>query len=63
MENQARGMAVGYTEFLEDLKVRIREARMRAGIAVNQELLILYYGIGLDLHTRLETGTWGTGRD
>lgn len=55
------GLPADYAEFLEDLKVRIREARMRAGIAANQELLLLYYGIGFDLHSRLEMGTWGTG--
>nr|MBI3612631.1 DUF1016 domain-containing protein [Nitrospirota bacterium] len=50
-----------YPAFLEDLKDRIRKARIRAGMAANQEVLLLYYGIGLDLHVRLETGTWGTG--
>lgn len=56
-----QGSPSGYLDYLEELKVRIREARTRAGIAANQELLLLYYGIGLDLHARLETGAWGTG--
>lgn len=61
MMTKSLSLPSGYPELLEDLKVRIREARTRAGIVANQELLLLYYGIGLDLHTRLEAGTWGTG--
>jgi predicted nuclease of restriction endonuclease-like (RecB) superfamily len=52
---------IGYPEFLEEVKGRIRNARIQAGMAANQQLLLLYYSIGLDLHLRLERGTWGTG--
>ncbi|OGP58213.1 MAG: hypothetical protein A2V67_05320 [Deltaproteobacteria bacterium RBG_13_61_14] len=51
----------GYTKLLEDLKDRIRQAQVRAAWAVNQELLLLYYGIGLELHRRFEEEAWGTG--
>ena len=50
----------GYRAFLEDLKSRIRQARIRASSAANQELLLLYYSIGLDLHQRSEKEAWGT---
>jgi len=50
---------VGYRELLEDLKARIRAARLRAAMSVNQELLLLYYGIGLDLHLRTQRESWG----
>ena len=49
-----------YLAFLEDLKSRIRQARIRASLAANQELLLLYYSIGLDLHQRSENEAWGT---
>jgi predicted nuclease of restriction endonuclease-like (RecB) superfamily len=49
-----------YFELLEDIKGRIRRAQMQALSAANQELLLLYYSIGLDLHLRARRGTWGT---
>lgn len=52
---------MGYREFLEELKVRIRHARIQSGMAANMQLLLLYYGIGLDLHTRLAKEAWGGG--
>lgn len=56
----AAGLPAGYPAFLDDLKARIRTARLRAGLAANQELLLLYYGIGLDLHLRTGREAWGT---
>ncbi|HAT72859.1 MAG TPA: DUF1016 domain-containing protein [Elusimicrobia bacterium] len=55
------GLPGDYPELLEEIKLRIRNAQVQAGIAANQELLLLYYGIGRDIHVRLETGAWGTG--
>jgi len=37
---------VGYAELLEQLKVRIRSARLQAALAVNRELIHLYWEIG-----------------
>jgi DUF1016 N-terminal domain len=42
------------------LKERIQQARLKASLAVNQELLILYYGIGLDLDLKTTKANWGT---
>jgi predicted nuclease of restriction endonuclease-like (RecB) superfamily len=49
-----------YKSFLKGLKERIQEARLRANLAVNQELLLLYYGIGLDLDIKTTKANWGT---
>jgi len=43
---QALLMPVGYKEFLEEIKKRIREAQLRASLAVNSELVLLYWSIG-----------------
>lgn len=32
----------GYDDFLRELKERIRQARVRAALAVNRELVLLY---------------------
>jgi Uncharacterized conserved protein len=49
-----------YKSFLKDLKERIQQARLKASLAVNQELLVLYYGIGLDLNIKTTKANWGT---
>ena len=49
-----------YKSLLKDLKERIQNARLRASLAVNRELLLLYYGIGLDLHLKTIKSNWGT---
>jgi hypothetical protein len=36
----------GYDGFLEELKQRIRTAQVRAVLAVNRELVLLYWQIG-----------------
>ena len=36
----------GYDELLRQLKERIRSAQLRAGLAVNRELIELYWQIG-----------------
>ena len=57
----ATRLPAGYAELLEDLKSRIGQARTNTGLAVNQELLLLYYGIGLDLDRRDRLEAWGSG--
>lgn len=36
----------GYAKLLEDLKTKIRSAQIRVGLAVNRELVMLYWEIG-----------------
>ena len=36
----------GYDDFLRDVKQRVREARVRAALAVNSELVLLCWSIG-----------------
>ena len=49
-----------YDSFLRELKDRIRTAQVRAGLAVNRELVLLYWGIGRDILERQEREGWGT---
>ena len=39
----------GYTTWLTELKIRIHSAQQRATLAVNQELVLLYWQIGRDI--------------
>ncbi len=50
----------GYAALLADLKTRIGAARVRAALAVNRELIELYWHIGREILERQETEGWGT---
>ncbi|MBS4019008.1 MAG: DUF1016 family protein [Dechloromonas sp.] len=51
---------VGYTDWLADLKTRIHTAQQRATLAVNRELVLLYWQIGRDILARQGEQGWGT---
>ncbi len=49
----------GYASWLADLKDRIHNARQRASLAVNRELVLLYWQIGQDILARQAAQGWG----
>jgi predicted nuclease of restriction endonuclease-like (RecB) superfamily len=49
----------GYAEWLTDLKSRIHTAQQRAALAVNRELVLLYWQIGRDILARQAEQGWG----
>jgi predicted nuclease of restriction endonuclease-like (RecB) superfamily len=49
----------GYADWLADLKGRIHAAQQRATLAVNRELVLLYWQIGRDILTRQAEQGWG----
>ena len=50
----------GYADWLADLKSRIHAAQQRAALAVNHELVPLYWQIGRDILARQAQQGWGT---
>lgn len=50
----------GYGEWLDEVKNRIYSAQMRATLAVNDELVLLYWAIGNDILQRQADQGWGT---
>ncbi|HHT9126686.1 MAG TPA: PDDEXK nuclease domain-containing protein [Candidatus Brocadiia bacterium] len=50
----------GYAELLEDLKARIRSAQIRAGLAANRELILLYWEVGRQILRRQQEEGWGS---
>lgn len=48
-----------YSGLLADLKARIGQARMRAALSVNRELVLLCWSIGRDISARQTHGGWG----
>ena len=49
----------GYADWLADLKGRIHSAQQRATLAVNRELVLLYWQIGRDILARQAEQGWG----
>ena len=49
----------GYVDWLSELKTRIHTAQQRAALAVNRELVLLYWQIGRDILARQEEQGWG----
>lgn len=49
----------GYADWLADLKGRIHSAQQRATLAVNRELVLLYWQIGRDILQRQAAQGWG----
>lgn len=52
-------MPKGYAELLAALKERIRTAQLRAALAVNHELVLLYWHIGKAIIERQDEQGWG----
>ncbi len=48
-----------YPQLLEDLKTRIQRAQVKAALAVNRELVLLYWQIGKEILSRQAQQGWG----
>jgi len=59
--SQATMLPAGYAEWIAGVKLRIRAAQQRAALAVNKEMLQLYWQIGRDILDRQAVAGWGTG--
>jgi predicted nuclease of restriction endonuclease-like (RecB) superfamily len=49
----------GYADWLAELKSRIHSAQQRATLAVNRELVLLYWQIGRDILAQQASQGWG----
>lgn len=50
-----------YAKFVTELKKKIRSAQFKAALAVNRELIHLYWDIGKEIVERKEKDGWGSG--
>lgn len=51
---------VGYGEFLNELKEKIRNTQLKAAIAASRELIKLYWELGRDIVEKQEKEGWGS---
>jgi predicted nuclease of restriction endonuclease-like (RecB) superfamily len=49
-----------YVRLLDQIKARIREARVRAALAANAEVILMYWDIGTDILSRQQNEGWGS---
>ncbi|HEY3758565.1 MAG TPA: PDDEXK nuclease domain-containing protein [Solirubrobacteraceae bacterium] len=56
---RAAALPADYAEFLAEIKARISAARTRAALAVNSELISLYWEIGREILAREGRDGWG----
>ncbi|MBA2306730.1 DUF1016 domain-containing protein [Candidatus Dependentiae bacterium] len=49
-----------YAHFLEHIKKDIQQSQLKAAVAVNKELLLLYWRIGKELTQKIDREGWGT---
>src|SRR5438093_1422051 len=57
--SQAMPLSGDYEQFLRDLKARIRQAQIKAALAVNAEMVLLYWQIGRDILAQQAEHGWG----
>ena len=56
---QITGLWLDYAPLLAEIKARVRAARVKAGLAANRELLLLYWDIGRLIHDAQRTRGYG----
>jgi predicted nuclease of restriction endonuclease-like (RecB) superfamily len=59
IKQRTRQLPADYPKFLTEVKTRIAAARTRAALAVNSELVKLYWEIGHDILDREQREGWG----
>ncbi len=50
----------GYTKFITSLKAKVRSAQIKAAVAVNSELIKLYWEIGKEIVEKQNREGWGS---
>ena len=60
MNAQFPAEAYDYGDWLQALKSRIQQAQQRAALAVNRELLLLYWQLGREILQRQDAQGWGS---
>ena len=59
MTKETLALPADYAELLQTLKQRIAQAQIRAALAVNRELVLLYWNIGREILARQQAVGWG----
>lgn len=58
-EKENAPLTKGYKNLLKEIKEKVKTSQLKAVLSVNQELIQLYWEIGLTVHKRQEEEGWG----
>lgn len=58
---QLPGLQEDYRQWLTELKSKIRFSQIKAAVAINSELIRLYWNLGQQIVEKQENAQWGTG--
>lgn len=50
-----------YTNWLKELKSKIQQSQIKAALAVNSQLILLYWDMGRQIEEKQENAKWGSG--
>jgi predicted nuclease of restriction endonuclease-like (RecB) superfamily len=59
MEQKSLTRGVEYKKWITELKTKIRQVQLKAAVAVNQQLLIFYWELGIDIVEKQKLTIWG----
>lgn len=59
VSDKTLSLPASYDDFLRDLKERIRAAQVKVALAINHELILLYWQIGREILSRQHQSKWG----
>ncbi len=54
-------LSTDYTNWLAELKSKLRQSQLKAAVSVNQELLKFYWELGSDIVEKQKNSAWGAG--
>ncbi len=60
-EQKSLTHGVEYKKWIVELKTKIRQVQLKAAVSVNQQLLIFYWELGIDIVEKQKHTTWGDG--
>jgi predicted nuclease of restriction endonuclease-like (RecB) superfamily len=49
-----------YHNWLNELKIRIKNSQIKAALSVNKELIALYWDLGRQISEKQRTSSWGS---
>lgn len=52
---------VEYKQWITDLKSKVKQAQLKAVVTVNQQLLVFYWELGIDIVEKQKNTAWGEG--
>lgn len=59
LRTSAEELPTAYKAFFEDIKRRVQSSQIKAALAVNRELILLYYDLGKQILERQNQQGWG----